>query len=85
MEENCSYQTFLREVPHSIRKPSASDWGTCLCATYLNPELKLESLSNKNMLKKINLEEIVNSQTKFDEFLVSLKQISMKYKEETVI
>ena len=37
------------------------------------------------MLKKIDLEEIVNSQIEFDEFLASLKQISMKYKEETVI
>ena len=26
MEENCCYQTFLRAVPHSIKKASASDW-----------------------------------------------------------
>ena len=51
----------------------------------LNPELKLESLANKNILKKINLKEKVNSETEFDELLASLKQISIKYKEETVI
>ena len=39
MEENCFFfQTFLRAVPHYIRKPSASDWGTCLCAMCHNPE-----------------------------------------------
>ena len=85
MEENCSYQTLLRAVPHYIRKESASNSGTYLCATCLNPKLKLESLANKNMLKKIDLDEMVNSETEFDEFLASIKQISMKYKEETVI
>ena len=49
IEENCSYQTFLRPVPHYIRKPSASDWGACLCATCLNPELKL---SKQEYIKK---------------------------------
>ena len=39
----------------------------------LNPGLKLESLVNKNIFKKIDLEEIVNTQTEFDEFLASLK------------
>ena len=49
-ELSCSYETFTRNVPFNVRKPSASDWGTCLCATCLNPELKLEKLPK---LKKI--------------------------------
>ena len=27
-----------------IMKPSPNDWGTCLCRTCLNPEIKLEAL-----------------------------------------
>ena len=41
----CAYETFTRLVPYYIRKPKASDWGTCLCAVSLNPKLKLERLS----------------------------------------
>ena len=68
IEENCSYQTFLRTIPHYVRKPSASNWGTCLCATCLNPELKLESLAYKNILKKVDLDEVVNNEIEFEEF-----------------
>ena len=60
IEENCSYQTFIHAIPHYVRKPSA--WDTCFCATCLNPELKLESLAYKNILKKVDLAEVVNNE-----------------------
>ena len=44
-EEACSYSTFCRYVPANVIKPKATDWGTCLCQTCLNPELKLEALA----------------------------------------
>ena len=28
---DCHYATFAKYVPVNIVKPSASDWGTCLC------------------------------------------------------
>ena len=36
--ENRLYQTFLHAIPHYVRTPSASDWGTCFFALCLNPE-----------------------------------------------
>ena len=43
--------TVLHAIPHYVKKPSASDCDTCLCATCLNPELKSESLVNKTYAK----------------------------------
>ena len=83
--ENCSYQTFLRAIAHYVRKPSASDWGTCLCALCFNPELKLESLVNKKMLEKGNLEGTINSESDFKDLFVTLKSISEKLKNESVL
>ena len=40
----CSYQTFYWNIPYYVIKPRSTDWGTCLCHTYLNPELKLFTL-----------------------------------------
>ena len=40
----CSYSQFNRLVPHNVIKPKPEDWGTCLCLTCLNPELKISSL-----------------------------------------
>ena len=42
-EVECSYTQFTRCVPINSIKPKPEDWGTCLCVTCLNPELKLES------------------------------------------
>ena len=83
--ENCSYQTFLRAIPHYVRKHSASEWGTCLCALCLNPELKLESLVNKKMLEKVNLEDTINSESDFKYLLATLKSITEKFKNESVL
>ena len=40
----CSYSQFTRLVAHNVIKPKPEDWGTCLCLTCLNPELKISSL-----------------------------------------
>ena len=34
-------------VPENIVKAKPEDWGTCLCMTCLNPELKLESIKRQ--------------------------------------
>ena len=43
---DCSYSYFSRHCPCYVEKPSPNDWGTCLCRTCLNPEIKLEALAN---------------------------------------
>ncbi|CAL4091766.1 unnamed protein product [Meganyctiphanes norvegica] len=61
-ELECSYPQFTRHVPGYIIKPKPEDWGTCLCKTCLNPELKLavikrlylKFLLNFKILKKKN-------------------------------
>ena len=70
---SCSYETFTRNAPFNVRKPSASDWGTCLCAIYLNPELKLEKLAK---LKKIEerLEENMDDE-KFAKLIQNIESL----------
>ena len=43
----CSYSQFTHYVPENILNPKPEDWGTCLCMTCLNPELKLESIKRQ--------------------------------------
>ena len=45
----CSYRSFCRYVPDTIKKPKPEDWGTSLCKTCLNPELKLEGLKGSSL------------------------------------
>ena len=77
-ELSCSYETFTRNVPFSVRQPSASDWGTCLCTTCLNPELKLEKLAK---LKKIDegLEENMDDE-KFAKLIQNIESLQEKEK-----
>ena len=42
---DCSYSTFTRHVPSYIISPKPSDWGICLCATSLNPQIKAERIN----------------------------------------
>ena len=41
---DCSYSQFTRHVPQNIVKLKPEDWGTSLCMTCINPELKLEAI-----------------------------------------
>ena len=54
----CHYSTFTRHVPQHVIKPKASDWGTCLCAICLNPELKIEKLTKLGYLKPVVLDRM---------------------------
>ena len=40
----CSISTFAWYLPKNVVKPKPEDWGTSLCETCLNPELKIEGL-----------------------------------------
>ena len=44
-ETGISYQQFSSLVPFTVITPKPNDWGTSLCKTCLNPELKLERLA----------------------------------------
>ena len=43
--QECSFSYFTQNCPFNVFKPNPNDWGTCLCSTCLNPEIKLEELS----------------------------------------
>ena len=40
----CSLSTFAWYLPKNVVNPKPEDWGTSLCKTCLNPELKIEAL-----------------------------------------
>ena len=52
---------FTRNVSFYITRPKPDDWGTCLCAVCLNPELKLEALAkhlNESYIHRNGIEVI---------------------------
>ncbi|CAF1551653.1 unnamed protein product, partial [Rotaria sordida] len=42
---DCSYSTFTKHVPSYIVSPKPDNWGTCLCITCLNPQIKGERIN----------------------------------------
>ena len=48
----CTYQTFARYWPALYVKPLASEFGTCLCTTCQNMELKVEALLYRKIIFK---------------------------------
>ena len=42
----CSLECFRQNIPFDVVRPKPNDWGTCLCAKCINPEMKLEALAN---------------------------------------
>lgn len=48
----CTYQTFAKYWPALYVKPLASEFGTCLCTTCQNMELKVESLVVRKVVFK---------------------------------
>ena len=59
----CSYSHFWKLLPNYIVKPKPQDWGTCLCQTCLNPQLKMEALCNVDKSLFIETEKLI----KYDE------------------
>ena len=58
----CSFVAFSKHVPFDLIKPKAIDWGTCLCAYCLNPELKVEALNDLKILPPISLKENITNE-----------------------
>ena len=54
MDHSCSYEQFCRYIPDNVIKPKPEDWGTCLCKTCLNPELKLDCI--KQLLPEVSFD-----------------------------
>ena len=55
----CSYSNFCKLVPSNIVKPKPQDWGTCLCMSCLNPQLKMEALCNLDSSLYVDTEEVI--------------------------
>ena len=47
-----SYSWFCKLTPDNIVKPKPQDWGTCLCRTCQNPEMKLEAVNKLPQFKQ---------------------------------
>ena len=60
-----SYVQFTRYAPEHVIKPKPENWGTCLCMTCLNPELKLEAI-RKNITTAVNLDMVKDQAHKED-------------------
>ena len=56
---DCPYSNFCKPVPSNIVKPKPQDWGTCLCMSCLNPQLKMEALCNLDSSLYVDTEEII--------------------------
>ena len=51
------------KIAHSnVMKPNPNYWGTCLCATCLNPEIKLEALSKLTKCSDLIWNDILDYQ-----------------------
>ena len=56
---DCLYSNFCKLVPSNIVKPKPQDWGTCLCMSCLNPQLKMEALCNLDSSLYVDTEEVI--------------------------
>ena len=79
-----SYPKFTKCIPY-VRKPSATDWGTSLCGTCLNPQIKLERLvATKKLESQIVADEVVSNQMQFDELLLKLNILGNNAKKDVI-
>ena len=74
---DCSYEIFSRHVPY-VKKAGPSDWGTCLCRTCLNPELKIEKLIREKLIPSINLEYVIQNDNDYHDLLENIKLLEQK-------
>ena len=75
---DCSYETFSQHVPYYVKKVGTSDWGTCLCHTCLNPELKIEKLIREKLIPSINLEYVIQNNDDYHDLLENIKLLEQK-------
>jgi hypothetical protein len=83
------YQTFRRHVPEYIQKPDHDSWGTCLCVSCLNPQMKFEKLlsfKQRNLNVKSELEglpcdisDIVKDLDETEEFKKKLMKLDQEH------
>ncbi|CAF4441840.1 unnamed protein product, partial [Rotaria magnacalcarata] len=76
---DCSYSNFTRHVPSYIVSPKPSDWGSCLCMTCLNPQIKVQRinqikanhpiLNNLSTLLTNDIASTANDKKKVEEIL----------------
>ena len=86
------YVTFTRYIPSYIKKPDYQNWGTCLCMTCLNPQMKyekLQQLKNKYSCIKvirdtipIDLCDLTKDDIKVNDLKESLTKL---YREDIVV
>ena len=62
------------DIPFNVIKPSPNDWGTCLCAKCLNPELKLEALAKALSDKSLKWDDQQDYNT-IDELIKKINEI----------
>ncbi|CAF1329094.1 unnamed protein product [Didymodactylos carnosus] len=84
-EIDINYPTFVQYVPDYIIKPNVDSWGTCLCMTCINPELKIDKLHRRQhkspSLPKVQsliptkLGELIKNGTKLSEFKKELNEL----------
>ena len=73
---DCSYSNFCKLVPSNIVKPKPQDWGTCLCMSCLNPQLKMEALCNLDSSLYVDTEEVIKyTETELCEWHEKIRQI----------
>ena len=80
-DEECSFSQFTRYVPKNIIKPKPEDWGTCLCATCLNPELKLECVKRRLSNITISMNDLTDNgkQTDVEDMFEQIKDSNVNY------
>ncbi|CAF5173499.1 unnamed protein product, partial [Rotaria magnacalcarata] len=82
---DCSFSTFTRHVPSYIVSPKPHEWGTCLCMSYLNPQIKSERinqlknshpiLNNLSTLLNDDITSVTNDKNKVEEILKELDSL----------
>ena len=82
---DCSYSTFIRHVPSYIVSPKPHEWGTCLCITCLNPQIKPKRinqlknsypiLNNLSRLLKNDITSMINDKNNVEEILKELDSL----------
>ncbi|CAF4677834.1 unnamed protein product, partial [Rotaria sp. Silwood2] len=82
-----AYSTLSSYVPVYVKKPNLSDWGTCLCAFCLNPQIKLEKLIRAGKLLDIDADlcYIINDITKINNLTTQLNKLKSQSENITYI